>query len=133
MKDEQMLSVMFADVVNFREQSLRQTLRHVSRQRRIRQARRALLTLAMAAVTVWWLLPHGAALKSAPHLNIVRTKALSAEQLVTTRQNSVTIISSDKSSLALVGDDQLLELVPGETKLLVWHAPHQAELVIFGP
>jgi len=58
---------------------------------------------------------------------------LALEHIVTTRNDSVTIITSDKSTVALLEDDQLLDVVPGETKLLVWHGPHEAELVIVGP
>ena len=64
---------------------------------------------------------------------MVRTQPLPAEYIVITSQGSVVIIPTDAASVALVGDEELLDLVPGETKLLVWHAPHQAELVIVGP
>ena len=136
MKDKQLLSLMFADDAEFRDQLLGQTLRRVRRKRKVRYAGQALLALLIAAVALWWTLPRPAAFNTQPQalgVPIVRTGPLSPEQLVTTRLDSVAIISSDKSSFAFLGDEQLLELVPGETKLLVWHAPHQAELVIVGP
>jgi len=146
MKDEQLLSAMFDDAAEFREQLLGETLRRVRRKRRIRSIGRALLALVIAAFTIWWGLPHRATFNSAPvqvgrgvpaepqaAARIVLTSPLSAGQLVTTRQDSVVMISSDKSTVAMLDDDRLLDLVPGETKLLVWHAPHEAELVIVGP
>ena len=136
MKDKQLLSAMFDDAADFREQLLGETLRRVQRKRRVRYGGQALLTLIIAGFAIWWSLPHLATFHSQPHasgVQIVRTIPLSAEQLVTTHPESVVIISSDKSTLAVLGDDQLLDLVPGETKLLVWHAPHEAELVIVGP
>lgn len=145
MRDKQLLSAMFADTEEFREELLSQTLRHTRRKRRVRYAGRALLILAIATSTVLWTLPHRTTFNSAPSLvggvpaepqtalQVVATSHLSGEQIITTDHVSVTIISTDQSSLALVGDDQLLHLVPGETKLLVWHGPHQAELVILGP
>ena len=136
MKDEQLLSVIFDDAAGFREQLLGDTLRRVRRKRQIRHVGQALLTFLIAALVVWSSLPHRATFNSPPQdagIQIVHTSRLSAEHLVTTRLDSVAIVSSDKSTLALLGDDQLLDLVPGETKLLVWHAPHQAELIILGP
>ena len=137
MKDKELLSVMFSDAAQFREELLGETLRRVRRKRRMRNCGRALLTLMVAALALWWTIPWRAGLDSpAPivaGIPIINTQPLPAGQVVTTRADSVVIFSSDKSSLSLVGDDQLLELVPGETKLLVWHAPHEAELVIIGP
>jgi len=138
-----LLSVMFDDAAEFREQLLGETIRRVRRKRRVRSAGRALLALVIAALAIWWGLPHratapvqvgrGVPAELQATVRVVRTSPLSAEQLVTTRQASVVMISSDKSTVALLDDDRLLDLVPGETKLLVWHAPHQAELVIIGP
>ncbi len=136
MKDRQLMSVMFADAAEFREQLLAETLRCVRRKRRLRHAGQALLTVMIAALALWWTLPRRAPFEIAPQaggVQIVRSIPLSTEQLITTRSDSVMIISSDPSSVALLGDDQLLDLAPGETKLLVWHGPHKAELVIVGP
>lgn len=135
MNDEQLLSAMFADADEFREQLLGQTLRHARLKRRRRQSGQALLALATGAFALWWAIPRPATL-DAPVTNgvqIVHSRPLPPQQIVTTRQDSVVMISSDKLSVAMLGDDQLLDLVPGETKLLVWHAPHDAELVIVSP
>jgi hypothetical protein len=136
MKDKQLLSVMFSDADQFREQLLHQTLGHVRRKRRIRQCGQALLTVAVAAAAFWLSVPRRAAVDSPTVgglVQVVHTRPFALERIVTTRNDSVTIITSDKSSVALLEDDQLLDVVPGVTKLLVWHAPHEAELVIVGP
>lgn len=135
MKDKQLLSAIFSDADQFREQSLHQTLGHVRRKRRMRKCGHILITLAVVAA-IWWTLPRPATFKLPPANNsvqIVNTHPLSVDHLVTTRTDSVTVITSDKSTFALLEDDRLLDLVPGETKLLVWHAPHRAELVILDP
>ena len=137
MKDKQLLSVMFSDAADFREQLLNETLGRVRRKRRMRQCGQALLALAIVAVAAWWSMPRRAAFEvpmpTSIGVQIVQTQSLSAEHVVTTKPDSVSVIISDKSTVALLEDERLLDLVPGETKLLVWHAPHEAELVIIGP
>ena len=137
MKDKQLLSMMFSDADQFREQLLHQTLGHVRRKRRMRRCGQGLVALAIIAAAFWFSLPRRAAVDSpravAASVQVVHTRPLSLAHIVTTRNDSVTIITSDKSTFALLEDEQLLNVVPGETKLLVWHAPHEAELVIVGP
>ena len=136
MKDKQLLSVMFSDADQFREQSLHRTLGHVRRKRRFRQCGHVLLAVAVIAAAFWWSVPRRAVVDlpaAGGGIHIVHTRALALEQIVTTRNDSVTIIRSDKSTFALLEDDQLLDAIPGEMKLLVWHAPFEAELVIVGP
>ena len=136
MRDKQLLSVMFSDVDQFREQLLHQTLGHVRRKRRMRRCGQVLLTVAIIAATFWWSVPRRAVVDSPAvgvGVQVVHTRPLPLEHIITTRNDSVTIITSDKSTVALLEDDQLLEVIPGETKLLVWHALHEAELVILGP
>lgn len=136
MKDKQLLSLVLSDAEHFREQLLNETLGHVRRKRRTVQGRRVLIATAIVAVVIWSVLPRPATLKPRPGdtgLHIVRTHPLSVDHVVATRPDSVTVITSDKSTFALLEDDRLLKLVPGETKLLVWHAPNKAELVIIGP
>jgi hypothetical protein len=137
MKDKQLLSVMFSDGTDFREQLLNETLGHVRRKRRVRQCGRALLALAIIAAAAWWSMPRREPFHlPAPArsgLQIVHTRPLSSDYIVTTRPDSVIAITSDRSTVAILDDERLLDLAPGETKMLVWHAPDQAELVIVGP
>jgi hypothetical protein len=126
---------MFADASEFREQLLGETLRRVRRKRRVRKAGQVLFALAIVGYEMWWSLPPrlDMTLPADGGVHIVHTKPLPPEQVITTQAGSVTVISSDRGTVDLLEDDQLLKVVPGETKLLVWHAPDQAELVIVGP
>ena len=135
MKDKHLMSVMFADASEFREQLLGETLGRVRRKRRVRKSGQVLLALAIVGYGMWWTLPPrlDMTLPADGGVHIVRTQPLPPEQLITTQPGSVNVVSSDRSTLVLLEDDQLLDIVPGETKLLVWHAPHQAELVVVGP
>ena len=136
MKDKQLLSLMFSDATEFREQLLGETLRRVRRRRRIRHGGQVLAMLTIFASVLWWSLPRrsilDAPLTASAGPQVIHTQRLAAERIVTSRADSVAMIVTDKSSVVFVGDEELLELVPGETKLLVWHAPNQAELVIVG-
>ena len=137
MKDKQLLSVMFDDAAGLREQLLGETLRRVRRKRRMRQCGQALMAMAVLAAMVWWTIPRRATFDLPAPVNagvhFVHTQPLPAEQVVETKPVSIAVIASDKATVAFLDDDRLLDLVPGETKLLVWHAPHEAELVIVGP
>ena len=137
MKDKQLLSVMFSDAEEFRGQLLSETLRRVRRKRRLRQTGQLLIILAIVGAAAWWSIPQrtmlDAPMSSTASVQIVRTFPLPPDRIVASRPDSVAIIGSDKSTVALLEDEQLLDVVPGETKLLVWHAPHQAELLVIGP
>lgn len=138
MKDQELMSLLFADANDFRDELLATTLRSARRRRRVRRLGQTLAIAALFATALWWSVPRRPALvapsaASTPAVRVVYTQPLRAEYIVTTSQASVAIIPTDTASLAFVGDEELLDLVPGETKLLVWHAPHQAELVIVGP
>lgn len=137
MNEKQCLSLMFDDAAEFREQLLGQTLRRVRRKRRIRQCGQVLALLALCASALWWSLPQRTTTEAPwvaiSGLRVVHTQPLSADQIVRTRSDSVVMIATDPSHLLLVGDEELLALVPGKTKLLVWHAPDRAELVVIGP
>jgi hypothetical protein len=134
-KDKHLMSVMFADASEFREQLLGDMIRRVRRKRRVRKAGQVLFALAFVGYGLWWTLPPrlDMTLPAGGGVHIVHSKPLPPDQLITTQAGSVTFVSTDRSTVALLEDDQLLEVVPGETKLLVWHAPGQAELVIVGP
>ena len=121
MNDKELLSIMMEDAADFRAQSLEKTLRVVRRRRRVRHCGQVLAAVAVFAAVIWWSLPGRTPLEHA------RADRL---QVVSTGGSSVEMVSSSTASLELVGDEELLELVPGETKLLVWHAPGEAELVI---
>lgn len=121
MKDKELLSMMMEDAADFRAQSLEKTLRVVRGRRRVRRCGQALAMLALFGTALWWTVPRRA---------IVAPPAVAGLDVVSTGPTSVEIVSTSASSLNIVGDEELLELVPGETKLLVWHAPNEAELVI---
>ena len=124
MKDKELLSLMFADDADFRQTLLEETLRTVRRRRRVRRCGQALAGVAMLAAVLLWSLPHQPVLETqvaaAATMETISTQPLAPEQVVTT----------STSGLEMVGDEELLKLVPGETKLLVWYAPNQAELVV---
>lgn len=122
MKEKELLSLMFADATEFRAELLEETLRKVRRRRRIQRAGQVCIALALFTAALWWTVPRRtiSAPPSVAALEIIHTQPIRAEQIVTTQA----------SSLVVVEDDELLALVPGETKLLVWHAPDRAELVI---
>jgi hypothetical protein len=124
MKEEELLSLMTEDAADFRAHLLEETLRVVRRKRRVRRCGQVLATIAVFTAALWWNVPRRAPLDR---------PAATALDIVTSRPNSVEIVSTTTSTLTLVGDDELLESVPGETKMLVWHAPHEAELVVVGP
>jgi hypothetical protein len=124
MKDNDLLSIITEDAGDFRAQLLEQTLRVVRRKRRRRRCGQVLLTLAFFAAALWW---------TVPRPDPVQAPAIAALQIVNTRPTSVEIVSTRSSNVELVGDEELLEMVPGETKMLVWHAPGDAELIVVGP
>ena len=138
MKDQELMSLLFSDATDFRDELLAKTLRSARRRHRVRLWGQTLTIAALFATALWWSVPRRATViapsaSTAPMVKMVYTRPLPPEGIVTSHQGSLTIIPTDNTNLALVGDEELLDLVPGETKLLVWHAPHQAELVILGP
>ena len=139
MKDQELMSLLFSDATDFRDELLAKTLRSAPRRRRVRRWGQTLTIAALFATALWWSVPRKPAFVAQPSasgepaVHLVYTQSLPPECIVTSYQGSVTIIPTDNTNFALVGDEELLDLVPGETKLLVWHAPHQAELVIVGP
>jgi hypothetical protein len=110
MKDKELLSIIAEDAAEFRAQSLEQTLRVVRRRRRVRRCAQVLATIALFATVLWWNIP-----RPTP----VDRPTTAALEVLITRESSVEIVSSTASSVVIVGDQELLELVPGEKKLLV--------------
>lgn len=124
MNDKELLSLMTEDESEFRGQSLEQTLRVVRHRRRVRRGGQVLAALAILGVGLWWCIPRPA---TSPGSAVVKVPEV---QSVNTTTTSLQTVSTRMSSVEFIGDDELLQIVPGEIKLLVWHAPHKAELVI---
>jgi len=138
MKDQELMPLLFVDAAEFRDELLATTLRSVRRRRRVRRLGQGLAIAALFATVLWWSVPPRSTViapsaSTTPMVKVVYTQPLPPDRIVTSSQASVAIVPTDSATLAFVGDEELLDLVPGETKLLVWHAPHQAELVILGP
>ena len=138
MKDQELMPLLFVDAAEFRDELLATALRSVRRRRRVRRLGQGLAIAALFATVLWWSVPPRSTViapsaSTTPMVKVVYTQPLPPDRIVTSSQASVVIVPTDSATLAFVGDEELLDLVPGETKLLVWHAPHQAELVILGP
>jgi hypothetical protein len=123
MNDKDLLSMMMEDTADFRGDLLDRTLRVVRRKRRVRRAMQVLAAIALLGTALWWTLPRLAPMQA----------PASGLQVVSTRQTSVEIVTTGAAKIETVNDEELLEMIPGKTKLLVWHAPGQAELVVIGP
>lgn len=124
MNEQDLRSIMFADSQDFREQLLEKTLRKARRGRQARRIGRGLVAICLLALALWWSLPRQAN---------IQTPAASGVAIISTGHTSLELVTTSPEGLNIVGDDELLKLIPGETKLLVWHAPGEAELVIVGP
>jgi hypothetical protein len=61
---------------------------------------------------------------------VVSTRPLQPGRLVTSRPTSVAVVATKPGRVIEIPDEELLAIIPGETKLLVWHAPGQAELLV---
>jgi len=134
----------------FQGQLLEQTLTAVRRKKRARQFRNGLIIAAVLSLFFLparrqTVMPLTAGSQSARPFETVQTHPLTESMIVKTRPASVDLFSSSESSFALIEtgkvrshlevitDEELFALVPGEAKLLVWHAPHEAELLVLNP
>jgi hypothetical protein len=152
MKERELLNIILEDADGFRQVSLQETLVAVRSRRRARIAGRAVaLGCVLTLLGLWWSAPKretasftGAQRKAAedPPVQIVRTHRLSPGIAVASCTGTHTAVFSRMEGVAWIetrnapaefdrlGDDELLAIAPGELKLIVWHAPHEAELVL---
>src|SRR5439155_8539484 len=112
MKDQELMSLLFADATGFRDELLAKTLGSVRRRRRVRRWGQTLTIAALFATALWWSVPRKPAFvaptaSSTPVVQVVYTQPMPAERIVTSYQGSVTIIPTDNASLAFVGDEEL--------------------------
>ena len=128
----------------FRQALLDHTLRLARRRRYTRQSRRAVLSLALVTGLLYigwhWLgWNFGGAAK--PYV-LVRTESLAQEELVESRplpmrsliataptQNALTTAEAGYRTRE-IDDEELLVLAAPNPAVLVWHSPHNAELVV---
>lgn len=135
-------------VREFRDRLLNETLAAVRRKKRTRQLGAALVIAAMISLLMFPsrreqpVAPVSRLVPAARPFELVTTRPLPAATIVETRSGNLEAFSSVPNRFALVetpkngthlqilGDEELFALIPGEAKLLVWHAPHEAELLV---
>jgi hypothetical protein len=121
---------------SFWEESLARTIRRARGKRRIRHTQVALVGLAVLVASV--MLPLKRNTVIAPTTSgdggaateVVSTRPLQPGRLVTSKPTSVAVVATKPGRIIEIPDEELLAIVPGETKLLVWYAPGQAELLV---
>lgn len=134
----------------FHEALLGETLRLARRRRQFRQARRAVMAVAVLvglAVLVWQTFPPrvGSPGRHNGSYAIIRTAPLPAKAVVTTQplpENmvvasvitaNVVATSPDIRLFREIGDEELLAMIAPKVAAIVRLGPHQAELVVLEP
>jgi hypothetical protein len=152
MNERDLLNIILEDEA-VREESLQQTLAAVRSRRRGRTAAQSLgIVCVLALLAILWSASNrevasvAVASKGATNhtLQIVHTRGLSPTVTVESAEHTYVPVLSGVTAVAVIetqsasapfdqlGDEELLALVPCEVKLIVWRAPHDAELVCLG-
>jgi len=149
--NEQLLTDVMADDINFREALLGETLRLVRRRRwrRTRQAAVSLSILSLVAIFAWQSLSRrplapaaGAARNSyqlvqthpLPAAATVCTQPLADAELVSSSATVETIQTTNGSGdFGVINDDELLALVASRPAGLVRTGPHSERLIFANP
>lgn len=132
-------SELLADLLTdeaFREESLARTIQRARGKRRLRHAQVAAVGLAVLLASAMLSLKRNPV--TAPTTSrdekaafeLVNTRPLRPGILVSSAKSSAIVVTTKPGSITEIADEELLAVVPGETKLLVWHAPGRAELVV---
>jgi hypothetical protein len=122
----------------FREELFQTTVRSAQRKRQLRRARNLVLVVVLSLLTVTLPSRRTRVITTAAppqsSVTIISSRPIAPEMIVASRPQSVMIVETKarKTLIDEIADEELLTLVPGELKFLVWRAPHRAELIVLG-
>jgi len=137
----ELLDDLFGDDTPFHEAALDRMLQQVRRRRRTQFVGRAVITTIAILIPTIALLRHDekTTTRSIPLVEQAQPTR-STLQIVETRGSDVPIVLSSVTTVSMVEtavapvdeitDERLMSLVGSSGAVIVWHAPHQAELVL---